>query len=545
MSVIKGSFQNVEVMNLTSSSQISFNNHQAVLFELEAKKIAATIDVPTLPHQVRSALRQMGMPVRLFGENLANVRDRLRIELARQKLEQSVTPQPDNKFDQEGTDLDFDGERHVEEDEVTKYTRALPSLIAARHQFTRFSLDRAAARLERERNLRGAAIARMKRSSSVISSDVDELENKPPAKESSLIDLDEIDKKCKKEYDVLRQVTLEGSQYGDSRALSCICHQKLNGSIPLVATGGWTGSIHLWDGNSPALSKVGEKTTCHEDRIMGIAMQTLDDDSSALIATTSIDLNAKLWKVAKEDLVIDEHHIAASEIQKQANNEPSSEYSINELSILKGHAARLCRVAFHPMKKHLATTSFDHSWRLWDIETSQTTISTKNYQQEILLQDGHCREVYGIGFHPDGSLCATTDFAGVVQVWDMRTGKSIRHFLGHARRVLNAEFHPINGFQLATAGDDGTIRVWDLRRRKQLASIPAHSNLITGLRFESDSGEYLASSSFDGTIKLWSTRDWKMLNQLHGHEGKVSGVDVLENNTIVTCGFDKTLKMWR
>jgi U4/U6 small nuclear ribonucleoprotein PRP4 len=115
--------------------------------------------------------------------------------------------------------------------------------------------------------------------------------------------------------------------------------------------------------------------------------------------------------------------------------------------------------------------------------------------------------------------------------------------LGHAKRVLNAEFHP-NGFQLATGGDDGTIKIWDLRRRKMAASLPAHSNLVTRLRFAS-SGEYLASSSFDGTAKLWSCRDWKMLNQLQGHEGKVTGVDLLDNHTIVTSGFDKTLKMWR
>ena len=57
-------------------------------------------------------------------------------------------------------------------------------------------------------------------------------------------------------------------------------------------------------------------------------------------------------------------------------------------------------------------------------------------------------------------------------------------------------------------------------------------------------GEYLASSSFDGTAKVWSTRDWKMLATLRGHAGKVMGVDLLRDS-IVTSGFDKTLKVWR
>ena len=121
------------------------------------------------------------------------------------------------------------------------------------------------------------------------------------------------------------------------------------------------------------------------------------------------------------------------------------------------------------------------------------------------------------------------------------------------------EFSP-NGFQLATAGDDGTIKIWDLRQRKAYASIPAHTRLITQLKFAHangrQNGEFIVSSSFDGTGKVWSTRDWKLLSTLRGHEGKVMAIDILEDIEIadkinsekigiLTCGYDKTLKVWR
>ena len=76
----------VEVMELTAASQRDRQSHQQVLLDIEAKKRAFAVDVPTLPHDVRSALRSLGLPVRLFGENLANVRDRLRMELARREI---------------------------------------------------------------------------------------------------------------------------------------------------------------------------------------------------------------------------------------------------------------------------------------------------------------------------------------------------------------------------------------------------------------------------------------------------------------------------
>eukprot|EP00980_Cylindrotheca_fusiformis_P011963 scaffold2830_cov131-Cylindrotheca_fusiformis.AAC.84 len=507
--------QQVEVMELTASSQADRQEHLQVLLDIEAKKRAFSVDVPTLPNDVRIALRNLGLPVRLFGENLANVRDRLRMELARREVMHEQGLSAGNE-EQQRRQRRAKQEEEEEEEQVTKYSRATPELIKAREAIAKFSFQRAKERLDVEREYR--LQWQRKRSRVSLSDDTD-----IQKEEYALVD--RIDEACIKSYKTLRSYGLEGSQYGDARPISSIATtSNLLGGIPLVATGSWSGTIKLWDGSSPELDCLCEKTMAHEDRIMGMAIHDDQSSNTAILATASIDLTAKLWRakpVDQDDTMTDDD-----------NGNSIPKFTLEEAAMLKGHAARLCSVAFHPLGQHVATTSFDHTWRLWDVETGS----------EILLQDGHWKEVYGVGFHGDGSLCSTTDFGGVVQVWDLRTGKSICHFLGHAKRVLCTEFST-NGFQLATAGDDGTIKVWDLRRRKQFASVPAHSNLITQIQFD-QSGEYLASSSFDGTAKLWSTRDWKMLSTLRGHEGKVMGVGLLRNS-VVTCGFDKTLKLWQ
>ncbi len=506
----------VEVMQLTEASQRDRLTHQSLLLDLEAKNRAFQVDVPTLPSDVRDVLRSIGQPVRLFGENLANVRDRLRMELAKREIMQ-----------ERGIKLEEDTSRpppkHEEkEEQVTKYSRAPPELIQAREKVFQFSMQKAKERLSQERKYR----IQWQRKRVKMTSLDDDIKYNP----DEYIEVSRLDEECTKTYKALRNIGLEGSQYGDARPISSIAssHFPVAG-VPLVVTGSWSGTIKLWDGSSPELTLVGEKTMAHEDRIMGMAIRPPADDSShsedTMLATASIDLTAKIWKVTQRDTAM-----ASTEDE----NDKGYKFTIQEVAHLKGHAARLCSAAFHPQGDYVATTSFDHTWRLWDVETSA----------EVLLQDGHWKEVYGIGFHPDGSLCSTTDFGGIVQVWDLRTGKSICHFLGHAKRVVCAEFSP-NGFQLASAGDDGTIKIWDLRKRKQFASVPAHSNLITQLKFDRQHhGEYLASSSFDGTAKIWSTRDWKMLGCGRGHEGKVMGVDLLKDS-MVTCGFDKTIKLWR
>ena len=99
--------------------------------------------------------------------------------------------------------------------------------------------------------------------------------------------------------------------------------------------------------------------------------------------------------------------------------------SESPLSVLEGHEERVCRVAFHPSGRYVASASFDTSWRLWDAEKGK----------ELLLQEGHSKEVYTIEFQGDGSLigsgyvpsyshpAATTHEPHFSAVW-MRLGES-------------------------------------------------------------------------------------------------------------------------
>ena len=54
-------------------------------------------------------------------------------------------------------------------------------------------------------------------------------------------------------------------------------------------------------------------------------------------------------------------------------------------------------MAFHPSGNYVSSASFDTTWRLWDVTTSQ----------ELLLQEGHSKEVYSVDFQDDGALVAS------------------------------------------------------------------------------------------------------------------------------------------
>jgi len=616
-----------------------------------ASTSASAVDVPTLPHEVRAALRRLGHPVRLFGENLANVRDRLqRVLLEGRGGAQEAVSSSLSQQRQVGAPPPKAAATE------TQYTRASGALMEARQRICKYSLHRARDRLQLERRLLSAEERRRKRKKDAAAKLATVVESikignqkkqkrQQEKEDDATLLLDRYDFRCRSVCRAIQRqrLALEASQYADRRSISSLAvgyvnvvpgdenddameaendamdaddddNATNNGSsnrslqLPVAVAASWAGNFHVWSISASAMSSpsggarattmplltrlgttastssssvnqrgeggVGDASAAaaattaaaHDDRIMGIAMNcrsntTTTKSPPSLVATTSLDGTAKLWNLRARRTGSAE---TTGDVDGKNNN--NSSYlvvDIEPVHCFVGHARRTCRAAFHPTSEYVGTTSYDHTWRLWSVETGQN----------LLLQDGHADATYGIDFHPDGGLVATTDLAGVVHVWDLRTGKSICHYdRVHAGRVLNAKFRrsPAGCHQLATAGDDGTIQICDLRKRNRNASavsIPAHNNLVTDLEFDLE-GEILSSSSFDGTVKVWSCRTWKCLTTLEGHQGKVTGVGVLcpsigdtsidFNNkaigssssnafhpSIVTCGFDKTVKLWK
>lgn len=124
-------------------------------------------------------------------------------------------------------------------------------------------------------------------------------------------------------------------------------------------------------------------------------------------------------------------------------------YSETPLATLKGHEDRVCRVAFHPSGDYVASASFDTSWRLWDVATAK----------ELLLQEGHSKEVYSVEFQEDGALVASGLVAfsfpyrtsnhsrrrgldAIGRVWDLRTGRTAMVLDGHVQAIYGIDFSP-------------------------------------------------------------------------------------------------------
>ncbi|PRQ44921.1 putative transcription factor WD40-like family [Rosa chinensis] len=238
---------------------------------------------------------------------------------------------------------------------------------------------------------------------------------------------------------------LDCSEIGDDRPLSG-CSFSQDGK--LLAACALSPIAKLW--SMPQVTKVATLKG-HTERLTDVAFSPVQNH---LLATASADRTARLW-----------------------NSEGA------HLMTFGGHLDRLARIAFHPSGKYLGTTSFDKTWRLWDVETGE----------ELLLQEGHSRSVYAK---------TSTQMAHWLQLLDwMRL-----LVFGTSVVVLALSFSP-NGYYLAPGGEDNTCRIWDLRKKKSIYIIPAHSNLISQVKFEPQEGYFLVTGSYDMTAKVSTTSE--------------------------------------
>ncbi|MFK5971249.1 MAG: trypsin-like peptidase domain-containing protein [Candidatus Marithrix sp.] len=255
------------------------------------------------------------------------------------------------------------------------------------------------------------------------------------------------------------------------------------------------------------------------------------------------------------------------------------------LHTLIGHPNFVHRVIFSPNSLLLATTSYNGNvllWeaeiRLWEAKTGKLlhvltkqkyrptdiifspdnlTLATASYQSNIanlwqvktgkLIRTFIGHESGGISditFSPDGLTLATASFGDkTARLWNVETGKLLHTLIGHKEGAVDVTFSP-DGLTLVTASFDKTARLWEVKTGKLFHILTGHEDTIDDQKFTYD-GLTLATASYDKTIRLWEVKTGKLLHTLTGHIDRIRHIAFNSNGLMLaTASFDKTAHMW-
>eukprot|EP01103_Thecamoeba_quadrilineata_P017211 TRINITY_DN6006_c0_g1_i1.p1 TRINITY_DN6006_c0_g1~~TRINITY_DN6006_c0_g1_i1.p1 ORF type:complete len:612 (-),score=98.92 TRINITY_DN6006_c0_g1_i1:116-1951(-) len=139
---------------------------------------------------------------------------------------------------------------------------------------------------------------------------------------------------------------------------------------------------------------------------------------------------------------------------------------------------------------------------------------------------------------------SSSDYEGIVSLWDAFAGKNILSFEEHSKRVWSVDFSRIDPTRLASGSDDTTVKIWCTNQQRSAISIESQANICC-VKFNPGCANYVAFGSADHHIHYYDLRKYREpLFVLRGHRKAVSYVKFLNRNELVSASTDSTLKLW-
>jgi WD40 repeat protein/energy-coupling factor transporter ATP-binding protein EcfA2 len=195
------------------------------------------------------------------------------------------------------------------------------------------------------------------------------------------------------------------------------------------------------------------------------------------------------------------------------------------------HTDKISSIAFHPNGMYLLSSSYDHTMRLWELETGN----------QIRQYHGHSFGVNSANFSPDGKYIISASYDRTVRIWDTESGEQVQLFTTHTADVDFACFSP-NGKLALSVSYDHTVRLWETETGKEIqifsgpinayvGSLPPRAAafspdgtmiaVVGGKPFFSgyDSLEFTISHGF---VHLWDVETGEALHQIRTHGMAIS-----------------------
>ncbi|CAL1384813.1 unnamed protein product [Linum trigynum] len=142
------------------------------------------------------------------------------------------------------------------------------------------------------------------------------------------------------------------------------------------------------------------------------------------------------------------------------------------------------------------------------------------------------------------SQIASSNFEGVVQVWDASRGQVVTEMREHEKRVWSIDFSSVDPTLLASGSDDGSVKLWSINQGVSIGTIKTKANVCC-VQFPLDSSRSLAFGSADHRVYYYDLRNSRVpLCTLVGHSKTVSYVKFVDSTTMVSASTDNTLKLW-
>jgi WD40 repeat protein len=298
-------------------------------------------------------------------------------------------------------------------------------------------------------------------------------------------------------------------------------------------------SVKLWDATTGKLVRTLNK---HSESVLAIAFAS---DGRSL-ASWGTDNTVKFWDIATglgvETFSGPVHPVNVVAFSRDGRRMAWGQgiYNIihlyepetRESSTLTGHSDFVNAVAFSPDGQSLASASWDHTMKLWDVGTGRE------------LRTIPAAGIANMSFSADGRWLVSGGEDKSVRLWEVATGNELRTFSGNADQVFAVAFSP-DGRWVASGGLDRSVKVWEVSTGREFRTLAGYSAPINGVAISPD-GHLLASGNVNQTLDLWDVTTGQKVHTLSGQSNWEVSPPAFspEGQLLATPTADNTVKLW-
>ncbi|KAI9801074.1 MAG: hypothetical protein M1833_002942 [Piccolia ochrophora] len=175
------------------------------------------------------------------------------------------------------------------------------------------------------------------------------------------------------------------------------------------------------------------------------------------------------------------------------------------------------------------------------IELRQRGSSPEANAEALLLGHGH--NVCALDVEPSGQWVVSGGWDAQCRVWSVGKWETEVVLEGHTASVWAVLAW--DSETVITGCADQLVRIYHVSGKllRTIKGIPDVIRALCKLPKNHSSGGHFASASNDGVIRLW-TLDGNRVGELYGHDSFIYSLSSLPTGEIVSCGEDRTLKIW-
>ena len=217
-----------------------------------------------------------------------------------------------------------------------------------------------------------------------------------------------------------------------------------------------------------------------------------------------------------------------------------------QIAKLEGHKSdtQLQGVTFSHDGRRIATVSLDGSARLWDGESGRLLDVLGQESPGLKLQDVASDErdqEMNAAFSRDDRFLATTSFDGTTRIWDVNHASLYATIVGQGPLIEHLEFSPVDTNILLTASHDGTARLWDVDGI--LTTVLPHKSSPTFAVFSPDN-LHLLTGGGDAAVHLWDVATGREIAELDTHEITRSATFSPDGSRLATASLKGQILIW-